>query len=590
MNVLQALCDYSQRKGTLPPTGYTDKAIPCVIVINDQGRFVNLEYDETPKGETPRKYRVVSGSRSSNISPYVFYDTGEYLLGIVPEKKSKAGESPEKQQEKQKKVEAATKKKHESFLSQCEEIASRYPANKKFAAVCSFYKNGGILQLQNDACWEIVKKMQAGLFSFRLQGDLEIVAEDGDLQVYVQSKNCGLQRGESVCLVTGKKCIPVVVSNAIHVAGGQASGVRLVSFQTNSGYDSYGKRQGENAPISKEASDAYNVALDVLLAKESRNRLVVGNRTYVFWASNTDEASKATEDALSVLLGIVQPDNSNPDYGVEKVRKAFDSVFSGVIKTDLDNRFFILGLAPNAARVAVSFWAEMPLKNFAEFLLKFLDDMEVVKKKKKKYPYKGLYPILKSISVTKAADAPENVKDAVFRSIIQGLPFPVTLIQAVIRRCRVEQTVTITRAAILKAYLNRLPDTQGKRMEKMLDKTNEDVGYLCGRLFATLEMVQSRANGKSTIGARYIGAASATPATVFGTLLGLSLHHEEKMSESQKVFFEQQKREILDKMPASGFPARLDLQEQANFFLGYYHQQQFLYTKKNVVDLTSETN
>lgn len=280
MNALQALCEYSQRKGSLPPTGYTDKAIPCVIVIDNQGRFVNLECDETPKGETPRKYRVVNGSRSSNIAPYVFYDTGEYLLGIVPEKKSKPGESSEKQ----KKAKAATQKKHESFLLQCEEIANRYPANKKFASVCSFYENGGILQLQNDACWETAKKMQAGLFSFRLQGDLEIVAEDEDLKDYIQSKNSGKQKGESVCLVTGKKCVPIAVSNAIHVAGGQPSGVRLVSFQTNSGYDSYGKKQGENAPISKEASDAYNGALDVLLAKESRNRLVVGNRTYVFWA------------------------------------------------------------------------------------------------------------------------------------------------------------------------------------------------------------------------------------------------------------------------------------------------------------------
>jgi len=179
----------------------------------------------------------------------------------------------------------------------------------------------------------------------------------------------------------------------------------------------------------------------------------------------------------------------------------------------------------------------------------------------------------------KSSDATPNLPEAVVKSIFQGLPYPYTLFAGCIRRIRAEQSINITRAAIIKAYLNRLNNNQ-KNIEIMLDKENTNQGYLCGRLFAVLDKIQGDANNQHSIRERYMNSASATPAAVFATILNLSYHHLEKLNnEGRKVFFEKIKQEIVDKIDADGFPTHLDLQDQGRFFVGYYHQMQDFYTK-----------
>ncbi|MQN90923.1 hypothetical protein F7D34_06540 [Prevotella copri] len=165
-----------------------------------------------------------------------------------------------------------------------------------------------------------------------------------------------------------------------------------------------------------------------------------------------------------------------------------------------------------------------------------------------------------------------------------GTPYPFTLFSACIRRIRAESgskdAIRIARMAIIKAYLNRT-NSNNKKIEIMLDKSNTNQGYLCGRLFAVLDKIQVDANGGSSIRERYMNAASATPASVFATILNLSSHHMEKLSnQGKKIFFEKMKQEIMDKIPATGFPTHLDLQDQGRFFIGYYHQKQEFFTKK----------
>lgn len=580
MNILQALCDYAERRGGLPPTGFVDKPVPCIIVIDADGSYVGCEIDDGDRGTPVKTYRIVNITRSSNTEPGVFCDNGEYLLGIVPEKKMNPNWTEDQIQDAKKKQQKKTDERHRVFVGKCQDLACCYPQNRSFQAVCAFYQRKQVDVVRNSLDWDRLLEQQKKNFSFRVQGETGIVAEDSDLKDYLEKKGQGEKNraSQSVCLVSGKKCIPTLTSNTVHVAGGQTSGVRIVSFQVNSGYDSYGKKQGDNAPISQDASDAYTNALSILLAKDSRNKLVVGKRTYVFWASRSDEAGVAAEDALSTFLGFQNEDD--PNQGVERFQKILNSIYSGILTTNLDDKFFVLGLGPNAARVAVTDWQEIPLKDFAGFLLSYLDDMEIVDIRRNPSPYKGLYGICSSLSVTgDQRDTPDNLKDALFKSIIQDLPFPVSVAQSVIRRIRADQNVSIIRAALLKAYLNRL-SKGGQRMAIMLDKTNTDAGYLCGRLFATLEYIQNMANsGKSTIGSRFIGAASSTPAAVFGTLLGLSLHHEEKLGKKLRDDVVGWKKEIMNKLPASGFPARLSLQEQATFFVGYYHQKQAFSTK-----------
>ena len=370
------------------------------------------------------------------------------------------------------------------------------------------------------------------------------------------------------------------------ILGSQAT-AKLVSFQVNSGYDSYGKKKCGNAPISKDAEFAYTTALNAMLRKGSHNKFSVGNRTFVFWASSNADAAEQAEESLFDLLGFTDEEQDDPNAKIEQVRKVFASIYSGTLKTSLDDSFYILGLAPNSARIAVVYWSECSLKEFAGKILRHFEDMNIINTRKDGKPYMGIKSMLAAVTLNgKQSEATPNLPEAVVKSIFQGTPYPFTLFSACIRRIRAESgnkdnnAIRIARMAIIKAYLNRINDNN-KKIDKMLDKSNTNQGYLCGRLFAVLDKIQEDANGISSIRERYMNAASATPASVFATILNLSSHHMEKLTnEGRKIFYEKMKQEIIDKIPATGFPAHLDLQDQGRFFIGYYHQRQDFFTKK----------
>lgn len=413
-------------------------------------------------------------------------------------------------------------------------------------------------------------------FSFRIVGDPEILAQKRELLQLEQNDD---HKNESLCLITGKHGPAVETTTATMIPGSQAT-AKLVAFQVNSGYDSYGKTKCENAPISEEAEFAYTTALNSMLKTDSRNKFLLGNRTFVFWASSNNEVSIEAEESLFELLGFSEDSKDDPNANVIKVRKVFESIYSGELKTSLEDKFYILGLAPNSARIAVVFWSETTLKDFAGKILKHFEDMEIHDTRKDKKPYMGIREIISSVTLGgKMSDATPNLPEAVVKSIFQGLPYPATLFSACIRRIRAEQKLTITRAAIIKAYLNRQKNND-KKLGTMLDKENCNQGYLCGRLFAVLDKIQEDANHIRSIRERYMNAASATPAAVFATILNLSVHHSEKLDEKRRIFFEKLKQEIMDKIPADGFPSHLDLQDQGRFFVGYYHQIQDFYTSK----------
>ena len=388
---------------------------------------------------------------------------------------------------------------------------------------------------------------------------------------------------KDICLITGNRDITVDTTTATMIPGSQAT-AKLVAFQVNSGYDSYGKKKCGNAPISKKAEFAYTTALNAMLQKGSHNKFSVGNRTFVFWASSNSEAAEQTEGSLFDLLGYTEEEVDDPNAKIEQVRKVFKAIYSGSLKTSLEDRFYILGLAPNSARIAVVYWSECSLKEFAGKILCHFKDMEIKDTRIDKKPYMGIKSMLAAVTLNGKSEATPNLPESIVKSIFQGTPYPFTLFSACIRRIRAESgskdAIRIARMAIIKAYLNRINDNN-KKIETMLDKSNTNQGYLCGRLFAVLDKIQVDANGGSSIRERYMNAASATPASVFATILNLSSHHMEKLSnQRKKIFFEKMKQEIMDKIPATGFPAHLDLQDQGRFFIGYYHQKQEFFTKK----------
>ena len=576
--ILKALYDYYQRCDDVAPEGFEFKEIGFLIVINNDGDFLRIEDCRIDK-KTCKTFLVPktvnrSGSKSG-MFPCLMWDNTHFVLGTPKGDKP----NPEGQY-------------LTAFRQKVKELAEKYPNNSTFATVHKFYMkhDGNDLSsiFTNDVLCNDLLATNKNI-SFRIAGSLKIVAEDEDLRNELKETDEN-NNGREVCLITGKKSEIARTHSKTPLPGYTFSS--LISFQKNYGFDSYGKEQAYNAPTSKEAEFAYTTALNTMLARDSHNKFSIGDRTYVFWASSNNDSCKQAEESVFSLFGFQEKNEDDPNRNIMMVREVFNAIYSGKIKTTLEDKFYILGLAPNSARIAVVYWSETSLKDFAGMLMKHFDDMEVVDTRQNKHPYMGLKDMLGAVTLGgKHTDAAPNLPDAVVKSIFQGLPYPYTLFSSAIRRIRAESaignSVWTGRAAILKAYLNRLNDNNNKNIQTMLDKENTNQGYLCGRLFAVLDSVEVKSkqikpgdNVKHNLQERYMNSASATPAAVFATILNLSSHHSEKLNEGAKIFYEKLKQEIMSKLPADGFPAHLDLQDQGRFFVGFYHQRQDLFTSK----------
>ena len=564
--ILQALYDYYHRCGDLPRKGMELKEIGFLIVIDKEGHFLRFEDRRIDKKQAQKFLVKKHVGRTSALIANHLYDNSGYVFGY-----SEKGDVIAQ---------------YNTFKDKVRSIYEKHPDNKDVTAVNKFYQQEQSIilsKMQKDCLWPEIEKSlnkKYSIFSFLIQGDTKIVAEKEEL---LDDETDEKPNGEQICLVSGKKGIAVETTTATMIPGSQAT-AKLVSFQTGSGYDSDGKSKGGNAPISEESEFAYTTALNHLLESDSRNKFLIGSRTFLFWASKNDEAGQKAEDSFFSLFGFSNQED-DPNKNIEQVRKVFKSIYSGELKTSSDDIFYILGLAPNSARIAVTYWAEIPLRQFAEIICKHFDDMEVVDTRNEKRPYMSLRNMVSSVTLGgKVSDATPNLADAVVKSIFEGLPYPQTLFASCIRRVRAESgdkdknAVNITRAAIMKAYINR--NNRNQNIKVMLDKDNNNQGYLCGRLFAVLDKIQEEANNQHTIRERYMNSASSNPATVFATILNLSNHHVENLkTEGRKIFFERLKQEILSKIDADGFKAQLDLQDQGRFFIGYYHQRQDFFTK-----------
>lgn len=569
--ILKALYDYYNRCGNLPAPGMEEKEIGFVIVISKEGKFLRFEDCRTDK-TIGRVYLVKKHvSRSSAAVANYLYDNSAYVLGYSDKDDSEKNQLY-----------------FNTFVEKVQSILDRMPDNSDIRTLMNFYAQGREAihsEVEQDPLWEDIKKnlsKKYSVFSFRIEGDLRILAEKKELMQTNEGTKNDNSRG--LCMVTGVQGELVDTTTATMIQGSQAT-AKLVAFQVNSGYDSYGKEKCGNAPISHEAEFAYTTALNTMLRRDSRNKFTVGNRTFVFWASSNDKAAEQAEESLFDLLGYSEEKKDNPNAKIEQVRKVFTAIYSGSLSTSLEDRFYILGLAPNSARIAVVYWSETPLRDFAGKILRHFDDMEIIDTRKDRKPYMGIKDILSAVTLGgKQSEATPNLPESIIKSIFLGTPYPYTLLSACIRRIRAESgdgnATRITRIAIIKAFLNR-QNVNDKRMEIMLDKRNTNQGYLCGRLFAVLDRIQEDANGISSIRERYMNAASSTPSSVFATILNLSSHHLENLSnEGKKVFYEKLKQEIIDKISSDGFPAHLDLQDQGRFFVGYYHQRQDFFNKK----------
>ncbi|WP_296872418.1 type I-C CRISPR-associated protein Cas8c/Csd1 [Tibeticola sp.] len=582
--ILQALDAYYHRKEAdpdaaqrLPPDGFEEKEIPFLLELDADGTVFNIvdTREGADKKKAARRFLVPQAvKKTSGVAANAFWDNAEYVLGLPDPKK--LGDSQMKGTEAEYRTRLAEMR--TAFRQRIASLSISHDVG--VAAILAFLD---AIDLSTLARFSPFADIEASnpLLSFRLRGDVELVCQRPAVVAALAAQQPGEPDG--ICLVTGQKAQIERLHPAIKgVWGAQTSGANIVSFNLDA-FRSYGKEQGTNAPVGRAAAFAYTTALNHLLAKGSRQRMQVGDASTVFWA----EAPHELEDTMVDLFG--EPTKDDPDKSVDAVRALYAAVETGRFSVGQpDTRFHVLGLAPNAARISIRFWETATAHVLAGRIKRHFDDLEIGHASYEPR-YLSLFRLLTSVAVLNKADnIPPNLGGDVMRAILEGLPYPRTLLNLAVTRCRAEQQVTYARAAALKASLNRwirFRQSPEKEFLPMLDPANTNPGYLLGRLFATLERIQEDAAGgpgklNATIRDRYYGAASSTPAAVFSTLLRLSKHHLGKLATGLAISRERLIGEIMDRFEADSFPPRvLPLAEQARFALGYYHQRQAFFTK-----------
>jgi CRISPR-associated protein Csd1 len=576
--ILQALNEYYNRKasdpqGGLAPEGFEPKAIPFVLVLDETGRLVQLADRREGEGKKKVAKSVLvpqSVKKTSGVAANLLWDTAEYVLGVDTRGK------PERVAEQQ-----------AAFLARLHEAFGDAPADLGLRAVLAFlniYRSAALEGLAAHPAWPEVLETNP-VMTFQLNADTELVCQRPDVIAALRAQGSDLPDG--LCLVSGEPdAIERLHAPIKGVWGAQTSGANIVSFNLGA-FNSYGKSQSFNAPVGKRAAFAYTTALNHLLAKGSRQRVQIGDASTVFWAEQS-----SGEPFEAAFLDFLDPPRDDPDRGALAVASLYRSVKDGKpVTADDSQRFHVLGLAPNAARIAVRFWHVATVAELGHAFKRYFDEVEIVRPVYEAAAPLSIYRLLTATALLgKAENIPPNLGGDVMRSILEGRRFPETLMQGALRRIRAEvakkdpntgqlrQNVTFPRAALLKAYLIR--NLNDKEITVALNEGNIDPGYRLGRLFAALERAQERAQGNlnASIRERYYGAFSATPVTVLPLLMKLKNHHLAKLSNrGEAVNLEKLFSSIVDGI--GDVPARLSLAEQAQFAVGYYHQRQAFFSK-----------
>ncbi|MDK2964305.1 MAG: CRISPR-associated protein Csd1 [Verrucomicrobiota bacterium] len=568
--ILKALADYYQRLADDPnidiaPPGFERKAIDFLIVLNEDGSFANLRDAREGSGKK-RKGRptlVPKGvKRSSGIAANLLWDTTAYIFGLNPSKPERG-----KQQ-----LEAFTARIEEAF-SNCSDAGVQ--------AVLSFLKNGDFRPVFDHALWNDLEE-SGGNISFVLSDEARLICQRPDVVAAILEN--AVPKGKTqVCAISGKDDVPAELHTSIKgVWGAQSSGANIVSFNLDA-FRSFGKKQGYNAPVGQSAEFAYTTALNYLLASENQ-RMQVGDASTVFWAKNPCDFE---QDFHSFLA----PPKGEESVSYDKIRGLLSAVKTGIPPQEADQPFYVLGLAPNASRIAVRFWYDGNVKEIKERIAQHFQDLEMVRAPHDP-EFLSLFKLLVSTAAERKADnIPPNLGGDVARAVLTGTAYPRTLFANAIRRCKAEQAVGFARASIIKGCLarnTRISKSNQKEVSMALDKTYDNIGYVLGRLFAVLERIQEQAQSglNKTIRDTYFSAAASSPLVTFKRLQDLAIHHLAKIRNSGKstVWLERMLGEVENLIPPQGVQSILSLEDQGRFSVGYYHQRQDFFTKKETTE------
>ncbi len=578
--MLQALTSYYQRlledpDTDVPEPGFSKENIHFELVISASGELLQVNNIQLPpeRGSklVARKISVPKDKgRTSAIHPYFLWDKTKYVLGADGSQETKI-----------------YKRHFDAFRARQREVAGE-SQDKGIQAVLTFLEYWDPERAPDLPLWQEM----AGLnVVFRLEGETHYVHERPEAKqawmdyFHSESANYG------VCMVTGEYVPIAKLHPAIKgVRGAQSSGAYLVSFNMDA-FSSYGKKQGNNAPVSQEVAFAYATTLNHLLRPDSQQKVQVGDATTVFWS----ERPTKMEGFFAAVMGGQTEAASKEAHNtglIKDLRELLTAMSKGreppKWDDDPETPFYILGLSGNASRLAVRFWQVSSVGRMAKNLARHFSDLQIERRYPKEPEYPGIRRLLlETAALHKADNISPVLAGELMRAVITGGDYPRSLMAQLLARIRAENEVTTFKAALLKAILVRYSRNHNISTEvsMSLDTQSTDKGYRLGRLFAVLEKAQQDAHGKNlntTIRERFYGAASATPRSVFPRLLSLSQHHLAKLrkeSDSYAIAADKRLQEVLDGI--SEIPAHLNMQQQARFALGYYHQRNAFYKKKS---------
>ena len=580
--ILQALVKHYENlveEEKVSKQGWCSAKVSYEIELSKEGEIKNiicLKIEEERGKKTvirPQNLLVPEMvTRSSGVSANFLCDNAKYLLGISQEK-------DEKNKKRAEECFLAARDKHLSLLNHAEGEMAK--------AICLFFQNWkpekAMKYPKISENWEDITdggNLIFGMGTHYAQDDMQIK------RIWDNRKMEINQEAKGICLVTGE---PAEISR-IHrgikgVPGAQSSGAALVSFNAPS-FESYGKEQSYNAPVGKYAEFAYTTALNYLLS-DRKYSLQIGDTMVVFWA----ESGKT--DYQDAFLECMEPPIDNQ----EELKGLFERIQEGkpiIIKgneLNPEQRFFILGLAPNAARLSVRFFYENSFGKILTNISEHYKRMEIIKPKWEENQYLGVQEMLFETVNKKSTDKKpiSNMATMTFRAILSGDRYPARLYSDTLIRIRAEQDekkLSWKRMSIIKTYL--IHNYKWKEGENYmgLNEESNDIAYVLGRLFSVLESIQADANPgiQATIRDRYFNSACGTPASVFPVLIKLKNSHMKKIGrekEGTKKYYEKLFADIMWKInEQEGFPKRLSLEEQGKFALGYYHQIQKKYEKR----------
>ena len=419
--------------------------------------------------------------------------------------------------------------------------------------------------------------MKGANLLFRVNG--VFAQDDPQLRTVWQSYYDNATGTTARCMVTGQEDVIALTHPSIKgVAGAQSSGAALVSFNAKA-FCSYGKEQNMNAPVGKNAAFAYTSALNYLLA-DRENVQRIGDTTIVCWAEGAEP--QYTSFSCAALFGAAPPEGLSQD----DVRSCLKNLAQGLpvaeFQLDPQRTFYVLGIAPNAARLSVRFFHRDSFGSIMKNVNSHHERLEIVGSR---YPMMSMWRLLDATVNQNASDksASPVLAGAVARAVFSGTLYPAALLSATNMRIRAEQEITPERAAIIKAYyLKNAHELCPKEVLTVsLNENSNNVPYVLGRMFYLYEYAQETANPgiNATIKDKYFNSASATPAVIFPVLDNLYSKHLRKMDAGKKVFFERQVSDLKNRLGES-YPTRMTLPEQGAFNLGYYHQKEYRFTKK----------